>query len=435
MPSAPAAQWQADARAALAALRLRALAAAAAAADGAARGLWFGAQAASLGAVAAALALCLFAVLYAALVPVAVRELPLAFESAVSAARARGGAGAWPPPAAAAVAASAAPLLTWRDFAAVADTGDVALGGGQEFAVQLSLTLLEDALLPRGGAGGGAQPYASLQATVDLLADDASGDGSAACTGDAGGGTCASPAGAAVVATCRRRVVVVRRGTLARLWAGCSERLAALAAAWAGLGASAQAEAGLLGASLVHVDVPCFRAFANAAAPAQQVRRARVTLQPSWFPEAGAPVGAPAGPAGANAPAPANAADAAVLGSLRFYARMRGAAYLLYTWFWTALAVIGGGLATLIFAAGVGASVAARAYAGADPGVGIPFPAAFAEAIQAALAPPPPPTRRVAAPGTDDREPEPHLDTPLPPLPIEDLTVAAAAAAARLHVG
>ena len=173
----------------------------------------------------------------------------------------------------------------------------------------------------------------------------------------------------------------------------------------------------------------------NAAAPAQQVRRARVTLQPSWFPEAGAPVGAPAGPAGANAPAPANAADAAVLGSLRFYARMRGAAYLLYTWFWTALAVIGGGLATLIFAAGVGASVAARAYAGADPGVGIPFPAAFAEAIQAALAPPPPPTRRVAAPGTDDREPEPHLDTPLPPLPIEDLTVAAAAAAARLHVG
>jgi hypothetical protein len=142
-----------------------------------------------------------------------------------------------------------------------------------------------------------------------------------------------------------------------------------------------------------------------------------VTLEPSWFPAAGAPVGAALAPA-------ANAAEAAVAGRLRFFARMRGAAYLLHEWFWVALVVIGGGLAAAGVAAGVAASAAARAWAGAAPGVGVPFPAAAAAAIRAALRPHERDERRrhVAAAAADG-------DDATPPLPQEDALTPVAPAA------
>ena len=443
MRALPPPAWLSEAYLAVQDLYARFLAASVDIAEFAAVFVWYFAQASLLGVASASAALCLFAVAYAALVPRAVREMPLSFESAVSAVRAREHLSphAMPLHTVQLPTASSTMALSWRDFASVAEAGagvgswdDVTAsatpllslgGGGQEYAVSLSLTMLEDALLPRGGAA-----YASLIATVELLGDSGSKDGTCGGGKVYDAGFCTAPT--TVVARCRRRLVIARRGAVARMWAAGSRWLTAAAGAWLGTGEDAAATLAGSGVRLVRVDAACLRAYADAAG--RRATGARVTLEPSWFPEAGlATAASGAAAASASGPAaPANVGEAAVLGSLRFHPRMRGVARILFHYFWPALAAGGGAAAVAFFIAGVAVSVALRAYFGTSPGAGVPFPAAAAVALRAALQAPLPPVATTNLTRALQRPPmlQPSVPTELHPLPPLPADVPAAAGAA-----
>ena len=95
----------------------------------------------------------------------------------------------------------------------------------------------------------------------------------------------------------------------------------------------------------------------------------RVRVEPSWFPPPG---GDGVGGGGGAAPA-ANAAEAALLGRVRFSAQLHGAAALLSAWYWPALALAAGGVAAASAAAALAVAAALRLCRGGGdaPGWGL----------------------------------------------------------------